>query len=273
MRNYSKTIGALAAASTLVAGYASAELEGEVHVGYHNIYEFRFVDLGNDLIEAGADLGMNFGDFGISAGAWYGSSDVPGALIGNNVKANFDELDLYAGMSYSIGDLTLEAGYIYYYFPDTGSIMGLVGLGTSNTQEFYLGASYDFSFGLSMGTTYYYDFDANSGWYWDTNIGYTFEFSECLGLELTGGLAFANGHGAQVSAKTGSIGTADGFQGYYLQAALPWEFRENVTLSPYVRYTGAEGKLATDVANAVIGGTGFGGQDYFVGGVSLSVGF
>ncbi|MCH7226574.1 hypothetical protein [Haloferula sp. A504] len=273
MRNYSKTIGALAAASTLVAGYASAELEGEVHVGYHNMYEFRFVDLGQDLIEAGADVGMTFGDFGVSAGVWYASSDVPVALLGGNTKINFDELDLYTGVSYSIGDLTLEAGYIYYYFPDTGTVAGLLGLGTSNTQEVYVGASYDFSFGLSVGSTWYYDFDANNGWYWDTSIGYTVELMECLDLELTGGIAFADGLGTQVSSRIGSVGTADGFQGYYLQAALPWEFRENVTLTPYVRYTAAEGDLATDVINAAIGGTGRGGQDYLVSGVSLAVGF
>ncbi len=59
MRNYSKTIGALAAASTLVAGNAMAELEGEVSVGYTNMYEFRFVDQGNDLVSAGVDLAGN----------------------------------------------------------------------------------------------------------------------------------------------------------------------------------------------------------------------
>lgn len=272
MRNYSKTIGALAAASTLVAGYASAELEGEVHVGYHNMYEFRFVDLGNDLIEAGVDVAAEFGDFGVSAGAWYGTWDGPalGALVGNNFGVNIDELDLYAGVSYAIGDLTLEAGYIYYYFPDQGSAAGLLGLGgVSHTQEVYLGVSYDFSFGLTAGTTWYYDFDVNNGWYWDTNIGYTIELNECLDLELGAGAAFADGHGLQVKNPTQGAGTADGFQGFYLMAALPWEFRENVTLTPYVKYTAAEGKLVTS-AN-VIGARS--GQDLLVSGLTLAVGF
>lgn len=267
MRNYSKTVGALAAASTLVAGYASAEIEGEVHVGYHEQYNFRFVDLGSDLIEAGADLAMEFGDFGVSAGAWYGSFDVPsGGLIASNAKVNFDELDLYAGVSYSIGDLTLEAGYIYYYFPDTGTVAGLIGLGTSNTQEVYLGASYDFSFGLSAATTWYYDFDAASGWYWDTNVGYSIECTECLSVDLGAGVAFADGHGLQLPSSPLSVGTADGFQGFYATVALPWEFRENVTLTPYVKYTNAVGKLATDFY-------GNGGQDFLIGGVTLAVGF
>lgn len=267
MRNYSKTVGALAAASTLVAGYASAEIEGEVHVGYHNMYEFRFVDLGSDLIEAGADISADFGAWGLSAGAWYGSFDVPsGGLIAGNTKLNFDELDLYAAVNYSIGDLTLEAGYIYYYFPDTGSVMNALGLGVSNTQEVYVGASYDFSFGLNLASTWYYDFDANNGWYWDTSVGYSWEFSECLALDLGAGIAFADGHNIQISARPGSVGTADGYQGFYASAALPYNFRENMTITPYVKYTNSDGDLATDFY-------GNGGQDFLIGGVTVAVGF
>ncbi|MBK1827968.1 hypothetical protein [Haloferula rosea] len=259
MRKYSKTVGALTAASTLVAGNAMAELEGEVNVGYSNMYEFRFVDLGNDLIYAGADIAYDMGPIGLSAGAWYGSWDTPG--VPGNVGFNSDELDLYAAASYSIGDLSLELGYIYYYFPDipTG--------GVSNTQEVYLGASYELPFGLAFGSTFYYDFDQFDGWYWDNNIGYTIEFNECLALELGAGVAFADGHGLQArSAVRGGTGTKDGFQGWYLTAALPWEFREGVTLTPYVKYTDGEGDLATDLY-------GNGGQEYLVAGVSLAVGF
>lgn len=268
MRNYSKTVGALAAASTLVAGYASAEIEGEVNIGYANMYEFRFVDLGNDLISGGVDIASEFGAVGVSAGAWYGSYDVIApALLAGNGKVNFDELDLYTAVSYSpVENLTLELGYIYYYFPDSGSALGPIGLNVSNTQEVYLGATYDFDFGLSLGTTWYYDFDAASGWYWDTSIGYSIPFNDCLSLDLGAGVAFADGHGLQISSAPGSVGTADGFQGWYATAALPWEFREGVTLTPYIKYTDAEGDLATDFY-------GTGGQDYFVAGVSLAVGF
>ncbi len=263
MRNYSKTVGALAAASTLVAGYASAEIEGEVHVGYHNMYEFRFVDFGNDLIESGVDVAADFGAFGLSAGAWYASFDSVNAAGGTMFGANADELDLYAAASYSVGDLTLELGYIYYYFPDISTAAGF-----SNTQEIYLGASYELPFGLSFGSTWYYDFDELNGWYWDNSIGYSIEFNECLSLDLGAGFAFADGHGGQGSSKLGVTpgSTADGFQGWYLSAALPWEFREGVTLTPYVKYTDGDGGLVTDLY-------GTGGQEYLVGGVTLAVGF
>lgn len=267
MRNYSKTVGALAAASTLVAGYASAELEGEVHVGYANMYEFRFVDLGDDLVEAGADVSYSMGDLAFSAGAWYASSDIPGiAFLGSNAKVNFDELDIYAAAHYSIGDLSLELGYIYYYFPDVSTPLGALGF-VSNTQEVYLGVGYELPFGIELGSTFYYDFDQASGWYWDTNIGYAIEFNDCLSLELGAGVAIADGLGTQLrSAARGGTGTKDGFQGYYLTAALPWEFREGVTLTPYLKYTNADGDLGTNFL-------GTGGEDFLVAGASLAVSF
>ncbi len=58
MQNYCKLIGAMAAASALVAGSASAEIEYELHTGYHNEYIFRGIDLGNDMVDVGADVAM-----------------------------------------------------------------------------------------------------------------------------------------------------------------------------------------------------------------------
>jgi hypothetical protein len=260
MRNYSKTVGALAAASTLVAGNASAEIltgfDGEVHVGYSNMYEFRFVDRGNDLIEAGVDLAYDAGMFGLSAGAWYGVWDTPG-VAGAMGGRNNDELDLYAGVSYSIQDLTLELGHITYYFPDSSG---------ATSHEVYLSADYELPFGLGFNSTYYYDWERRSGYYWDNSVGYSYAINECLSAEVGAGVAFADGHALQARATAVGGTTKDGLQGWYLTAALPWEFRDGVTLTPYVKYTDGEDDLATNIA-------GNGGQDFFIAGVSLAVGF
>lgn len=255
MRKYTKTVGALAAASALVAGYASAEIEGEVHVGYHNIYEFRFVDLGSDLIEAGVDLSYAINEnWGLKAGAWYGSVN-----DSQTIGGNFNELDLYAAASTSLGPVDLELGYIYYYFPDTP--------GTSDTQEVYLSAFVDIVGGLSTGATYYYDFDSQNGWYFQPELRYGIEFNDCLALNLSAGVGIADGLNSQVSSNLFSVGTADGFQGWFLKAELPWEFREGVTLAPYLKYTDADGDLAGDFNSFQ------GGQEHLIGGVKLAVGF
>ncbi|MGA0845883.1 MAG: hypothetical protein ACO3RV_05020, partial [Luteolibacter sp.] len=75
MQNYCKTIGALAAASALVAGNASAELEYELHTGYTSEYLFRGIDLGQDLVEAGFHASPELSGLNVSAGAWYGCYD------------------------------------------------------------------------------------------------------------------------------------------------------------------------------------------------------
>ena len=260
MRKHTKYVGALAAASALVAGYASAEIEGEVHVGYSDIYEFRFVDLGSDLIEAGVDVSYEIQEgFGVSAGAWYGSVN-DSQTVGNS----FNELDLYAAVSKELGPVTLELGYIYYYFSDTP--------GTLDTQEVYLGASYEVGWGVTAGATFYYDFDSNNGWYAQPEISKSFEFNDCLSLNLSAGIGLADGHGLQISDDVGSNGTADGFQGWFVKAELPWEFREGVTLAPYLKYVDAEDKLVSDTP--LVGGTGtLGGREHLVAGVKLSVGF
>lgn len=260
MRKHTKYVGALAAASALVAGYASAEIEGEVHVGYSSLYEFRFVDLGSDLIEAGVDLSYQLNEgTGFSAGAWYGSVN-DSQTFGNS----FNELDLYAAVSQELGPVSLELGYIYYNYQDTP--------GTLDTQEVYLSASTEVVWGITAGATVFYDFDSNNGWYLQPEISKSFEFNDCLALNLSAGVGIADGHGLQVSDKLGSVGTADGFQGWFVKAELPWEFREGITLAPYVKYSDADSNLVSDTP--IVGGTGtLGGREHLVAGVKLSLGF
>ncbi|WP_367873849.1 hypothetical protein [Luteolibacter sp. Populi] len=246
----------MAAASALLAGYASAELEGEVHVGYSSIYEFRFVDFGSDLVEAGADISYDTGFVGLSAGAWYGSVD--------DSFYSFNELDLYAAVSKELGPVNLELGYIYYGFDAPG---------TTDTQEVYLSATYNLPWDIALGATYYYDFDAANGWYLQPELSKSFKFNDCLALNLSAGVGIADGLGGQpraanTPALVGVGRTADGFQGYYVKAELPWEFRENVTIAPYVKYTDADSKLAADIGSRLRGG-----QDHLIGGVKLTVGF
>lgn len=258
MRKYTKTVGALAAASALVAGYASAgDLEGftgEVHVGYHSIYDFRFVDLGSDLVEAGVDVSYALNEnWTIKGGAWYGSVNDSQTIAGN-----FNELDLYAAVATSLGPVDLEAGYIYYYYPDTAG---------ADTQEVYLSAFVDVGWGVSTGATYYYDFDSNNGWYLQPEVRKSFEFNDCLALNLSAGVGVADGLNYQVDANPLSNGSHDGYQGYFLKAELPWQFRENITIAPYVKYTDADSDLAGDINSLE------GGQEHIVTGVKLAVSF
>lgn len=261
MTKYTKTIGALAATTMLMGGYAAAELEGEINVGYTNMYEFRFVDLGQDLVSAGADIAFDLGDgWGISAGTWYGSTNdgKPGAV------GSFNELDLYAGVSKEFGPVNVEVGYIFYHFFD---------IAAADTQDIYGSLGFDFGGGFGANVTAYYDIQRWNGLYATTELTYSVELSDCLSLDLAAGVGYADGHGLQISRSsalaTGSTnGTVDGYQGYYLSASLPWGATENLTVTPFIKYTDADGDLVTDFK-----GVSSTGQDYFIAGCSLSVAF
>jgi len=252
MTKHTKTLGALAAATALMGGYAMAELEGEVNVGYTTMYEFRFADLGQDLVNAGADIAYDFGGgWGINGGAWYGSTnDAANVATGGS----FNELDVYVGVSKELGPVDLELGYIWYTFPD------LVGI---DTQELYLSVGTEFGdTGLGANLTTYFDFEQYNGWYFTGELTYSVDFAECLSLDLAAGVGWAESHALQTDRNGG---LRDGYQGFYVTAALPWKATDHLTVSPFLKYTNSHSDLL--VTNKQ------GGQNHFLGGLSLSVAF
>jgi len=286
MTKYTKTIGALAATTMLMGGYATAGappvtpmpivkstggLEGEINVGYTNMYEFRFVDVGQDLVSAGADVAYDFGNgWAINAGAWYGStSDTKPFGRG---AGSFNELDLYAGLSKSFGEVDFEVGYIFYHFLDKVAVPG--GFSSLDTQEIYASASMQFGGGFGANMTAFYDIQRYNGLYVNTEATYSVELSHCLTLDLAAGVAWADGHGLQASRGSALAsgltyfgGTVDGYQGYYLSAAMPWAATENLTVTPFMKYTNGDSDLLTNTTDVT------GGQDYFIAGLSLAVSF
>ena len=233
MKNYCKTIGALAAASALVAGNASAEVEYEIHTGYSNQYLFRGLDLGDDLVEAGADVATEWNGLGLSAGAWYGSFA--------NGGADFDELDLYGEVSKDLGFASLAVGYISY--------QNLRALG-DDAQEVYFSASKEF-FGVDFSLTYFWDIETDNDGYTELGASKGFELSPCLTLNTGATLAYLceESEFAHLTAKV----------------SLDWAFTETATISPFVA---ASWGLTSEAGN-----THSAADEEFVGGTMLSVSF
>lgn len=236
MRNYSKIIGAMAAASALVAGNASAiDLEYNLHAGYTSEYVFRGINLGQDLIETGASVSTEVGGLALSGGLWYASFE------SGNVKR--DELDLFAEASKDLGFAEVAVGYIWYHNFDDAD----------DAQEVYIKAGRDFGF-----------FDASIAYYWDVetdNDGYTelalskgIELSSCLTLNLGATLGYLAEHG-QLS-HTGA------------KVSLDYAFTETATISPFVAAT-----WSLNNNPRTTHGVGIGTQNELVGGAILSVSF
>ncbi|NWK55428.1 hypothetical protein HW115_07380 [Verrucomicrobiaceae bacterium N1E253] len=220
---------------------AESPFEFEIHTGYHSIYEFRGVDFGDDLWEAGIDGSYAISDtLSLSGGLWYADN------------VDFDELDLYLGLTKSFEHFDLSVGYTYYLFP---------GDSDADTQEFYVGASTEVAWGIGLGLTYFYDFDLIEGGYLELEATKSFSLTDCLGLDFAVGAAWSFDYNGDVDG-----GDLDGFNHWYASVALPWEIREGVTLAPYAKFVGAGSDLNNEYdADA--------SEDLFLGGAVLTVTF
>jgi hypothetical protein len=240
MHNYCKTIGALAAASALVAGNAQAEVEYEIHTGYSSMYLFRGLDLGDDLVEVGLDAATEVNGFGLSAGIWASAFD--SSATTNSGTDN--EIDFYVEGSKDLGFLTASIGYIYYW--------NMSSLGVDD-QEVYFAVSRDFGFATAS-LTYFWDIVENNG----GNNGYTelalsrsFELNQCLTLN--------------VGTNVGFLVEGGEFTSWTTKTSLDWGFTETAKLSPFVAVSIALG----EEANTAWAST----DNEFVAGSMLSVSF
>ena len=171
MQNYCKTIGALAAASALVAGNANAEVEYELHTGYSSEYLFRGLDLGDSLVEVGADAAYDWNGLKLSAGVWSAAFDAS-APTGNQVD---NETDMYTEISKDFGFVTASVGYIYYW--NLGSL-------GEDVQEVPFTISRDFGW-ANLYLTYFWSVDGpNNNGYTELGGSHAWELSPCLKLNV-----------------------------------------------------------------------------------------
>jgi len=249
MQNYCKTIGAMAAASALVAGTAKAEVEYEMHTGYSSEYLFRGLDLGDHLIEAGVDASTEWNGLGLSAGAWYGSFDAPKNIrfVGNGQVDN-DELDLYAEVSKDLGFLKASVGYIYYEYAQATS--NHFYSKNSNAQEVYFGISRDLGF-AEASLTYYWGVMGDNDGYSELALAKSFELSQCLNLN--------------VGTNVGYLVEQGDFTAWTTKVSLDYGFAEHAKLSPFAAVSFA----LSDEDNTAYEGSG----NEFTAGAMLSVSF
>lgn len=248
MRNYKKIIGAMAVASAFAAGNASAvELSYNLHAGYASEYIFRGANLGNDLIEAGADVNADFGGgFSISGGVWYADFDAPLGFAQADKSAT--EIDLYTKASYDLGFLTASVGYIYYYNDqdDVEDFLSSFGGGSGHlkdAQEVTFGVSKEI-FGINTSLTYFYDIVLDNDGYTELAASKSFEFSPCLALNVGSALGYLveEGHLAHLTTKV----------------SLDWGFAEHAKLSPFaalsIDLSGGHGIAYGEAKNELVGG-------------------
>lgn len=245
MQNYCKTIGALAAASALVAGNASAEVEYEIHTGYSSQYLFRGIDLGDDLVEVGLDAATEINGFGLSAGVWAGAFDASTSAYGVTGNDVDNEVDLYIEGSKDLGFMTAAVGYIYYW--------NVAHLGADN-QEIYFQASRDLGFATAS-LTYFWDVDSTVGGdtdgYTELALSRSWELNSCLTLN--------------VGTNVGYLVEGGDFTAWTTKTSLDWGFVDRAKLSPFIAFSMALGESTGSAWNET--------SNEFVAGSMLSVSF
>jgi hypothetical protein len=254
MRNYKKTIGAIAAITALSAGVASAEVEGEVIAGYASSYNFRGVELGENLAEAGVNLSMacpvTQGEF--SVGVWYGSTNDDQSLV-------TDQLQTSIGWSRDLGFAELGVGFINYDFKGDP----VQGVSNFDTSEFCLSLSKELYEGIRGSVAAFYDIDLADGWYFEGALSKSFDITACAKLDLSAGLSVYQSYSSPALA---SLAT-DGVNHWFVSAALPIQVRDNLVITPNIRYV----DVTSD--NLSGGPTLATGDDEFIGGIRASVSF
>jgi hypothetical protein len=245
MQNYCKTIGALAAASALVAGNAKAEIEYDISTGYSSMYLFRGLDYGDNLVELGLSASTEYNGFKFSGGVWASafesSNDIQGVNNPGNTNDYSNEVDMYVQASKDFGFATLSVGYIYYWN------VGQLGL---DAQEIPFTISRDFGF-MNAYVSYFWDIDRDNDGYTEVGASKSWTLNSCLTLNYATNIGYLMEQG-QCSAWTNRL-------------SLDWGFSENAKLSPYIAYALS---MSDDVDTQYRGS-----ENEFVGGAMLRVKF
>ena len=202
--------------------------------GYDSSYIFRGVDFGDNLVWAGLTIPVKLTDKATFTFApWYGS------IAGEE----YDELDLVASLTYDLGFVTAGVGYTWYYFPFSGF----------ETSEPNVTIAKSFA-GINWYAGVYLDMKADGGdegWYYETGLNYPIKITEKFSLVPEAKVSFGNGYYG-----------VDGGNNVLLKLSAPYALTKTATIAPYIA-----GSLAIDGLEDV------GGEDYLIGGVSLTVTF
>jgi hypothetical protein len=128
-----------------ISGSASADIMSH--------YIWRGQRLSDDFVIQ-PSVGITYGGFG--ANIWANWDDTASSATDSGIT----ETDYTLNYTFSKDKFGFDAGYIYYAFPSPGV----------DTQEIYLGVSYDTI--LSPSATLYYDFDEGDGAFLVLAIGH-----------------------------------------------------------------------------------------------------
>lgn len=241
--------------------FAFGPIDAEAELALNGKYVWRGMVMTPDPV---LQPSVSLSAFGFGAGFW-GNIDTNDV---NGQESEFGEIDWTLSYGMGLPMVNLEAGLIYYTFPNAKDF---------NTTEFYLGASLNVL--LSPKLTVYQDIDAIKGAYWEASVSHGVALSPTLNLELGGGLGLGSKGYIE-----GYFGAADGLPNvpevpgnatmtdYYVSAAVPFDLALFFTVTPSVTYSSLVGDVK-DIVDTADAGMYHGDANAFVWGLSATFRF
>ncbi len=201
---------------------AKIEVSADLEVAFNSKYVWRGIVVVDDWV-AQPSVTVGVGDFSFNVWGDYMLTDE------NNRKNEFDEIDLTADYTFSLGKFSIPVGIIHYTFP---------GSTAPATTELFAGVSYDWVITPSL--TIYYDVDEAHGAYVLGSLGYSLELpssSKTVSWSLDLGASIAYGSSDYNDFYYNNTDKG-GFTDYVLSLAVPIGIGQYLTITPQVLWTG-----------------------------------
>jgi uncharacterized protein (TIGR02001 family) len=180
-----KKIATIALAATLVGSSLSAQEESSYSITMDFPYVSNYVFRGLQFAEESIQPSIEFASGDFYAGIWTSNPIVNGP----GAAAYANEIDFYLGYGWALSDTwALDAGFTYYYYPETPS--------GDEQQEPYVGIAGDFGGGASGSLYGFYDFETEATTF-QIDFGYSIEMSDTSTFDLAAayGTVSADGGG------------------------------------------------------------------------------
>jgi len=219
--------------SAATRGWGGEEEKVSVNagLGVFNRYIFRGYEIGQDSVVFQPSLGAAYKGFSVS---FWGNIDSDEKATQNFVpdrpgKKSFNETDLTLSYTYGLGKLELTGGYIYY-----GTKY------TAETEELYLGASYDTWFKPTL--TVYRDITSYPGTYIQLSLSQSWKFYREMTVDVGASAAYFagdSGYWKTYESATGGY-TGEKYRAFHdgrLSLGISIPLGKNFVVQPLVQYS------------------------------------
>jgi hypothetical protein len=200
-------------------------------LGVFNRYVFRGYEIGQDSAVFQPSLGAAYKGFSVS---FWGNIDSHEKATQNFVpdrpgQKSFNETDLTLSYTHSLGKLELTGGYIYY-----GTKY------TAETEELYLGASYDTWFKPTL--TAYRDITSYPGTYITLSLAQSLKFYREMTVDVGASAAYFAGDSGYWKTYESSTGgyTGKEYQAFHdgrLSLGVSIPMGKNFVIQPLIQYS------------------------------------